>query len=94
MGNPNGARGPLITPHMRKLSELYKTAEIKELYESGQLTNAEEIAALALIAAAEGLDRGVKSRDQVMNRLDGEPEKQGPAIAVQVNLTFGDGQEA
>lgn len=92
---PQGNRrsGPMVTPALRRLSELPRT-EVEALLESGKLNSAEEVAARLIIAVLDGSDRGSKARDQLINRLDGEPEKSSPAVAVQVNLQFGDGQEA
>lgn len=89
----NARSGPLVTPALRKLAEMPR-GDVEALLEAGTLNSAEEIAARLILAVLDGSDRGSKARDQLMNRLDGEPEKSTPAIAVQVNLTWNDGESA
>lgn len=89
----NAHSGPMVTPALRKLAALMPDA-LEDLMAGGTLNNAEMVAAQLIIAVLEGSDRGSKARDQLMNRLDGEPEKSTPAIAVQVNLTWNDGEQA
>lgn len=85
--------GPMVTPALRRLAAL-QPSEVETLMEAGGLNSAEMVAAKLILAVLEGSDRGSKARDQLMNRLDGEPEKSTPAIAVQVNLTWNDGESA
>lgn len=88
--NPHNTRGPLVTPAMRKLAAMdYGTLLAMD---PARLNMAERIARQVLLDAAETAlqpfvgGNVAKSREQVLARLDGEPEKnQGPNTAIQVN---------
>lgn len=68
--------------------------ELREYVEDESRPSIELIAGKILVAAYDGSDRGVRVRQQLLDRLDGTIDKLGPPIAVQVNLTFGDGEQA
>ena len=85
--------GPLLTPAIRRLADK-PMVELREYVEDESRPSIELIAGKILVAAYDGSDRGVRVRQQLLDRLDGTIDKLGPPIAVQVNLTFGDGEQA
>ena len=79
-GNPNGNRGPLIVPAMRRLLDKYSLDELKAL-DPNKLRIAEAIAHAAILQALERSKDGDRAREQLMNRLDGPVEAGPQAIA-------------
>lgn len=71
--NPNGmgARGPLITPHLKRLAQRGMTDLLELAADPRGLTGAETVALMLLMKAATDARGGDKAREQVLERLDG-----------------------
>ena len=93
--NPNGVKGPRITPAMRKFVDM-PLRQVQEIAEKPEkLSVAEAIAITTLLDALTtgAYSTGAKSRDQVLQRLDGD-DAAGIGVAIAVKLTWFDGEQA
>ena len=91
-GRPPNA--PVVTPVIREYVQR-QLSEIQELYERRETLRVVDAIAVSIIHdAVETGIMALKAREMIVTRLDGEPDKGGPPIAIQVNLSFADGTEA
>jgi hypothetical protein len=93
--NTNGVKGPRITPAMRKFVDM-PLRQVQEIAKKPEkLSVAEAIAITTLLDALTtgAYSTGAKSRDQVLQRLDGD-DAAGIGVAIAVKLTWFDGEQA
>jgi hypothetical protein len=93
--NPNGNRGPLVTPAIRRLFDKSES-ELYALLEKPNLSIGEKIAARVLLEAAQLGYRYVPARALLLDRLDGVAAKQPVDVAVDVSiqLTWNPGEQS
>jgi len=94
--NPNGDRGPLITPAMRRYGRLSYTelAELAHSPEAEHLPTVDVIAITMLLKAAREVAWGDTAREQVIKRLDGEAPKLDIDVNVGVLVRYVEGGRA
>ena len=95
-GNTTGARGPMITPAMRKYGRLSYTelVELAHSPEAERLPTVDVIAITMLLKAAREVAWGDTAREQVIKRLDGEAPKLDIDVSVGVLVRYVEGGEA
>lgn len=89
-GNPGGRPREVITPLLRKYAGM-TIAELREHLQDprrDQLTAAEVIAIGMLVKAGSDAMFGDKTRDQVIDRLDGKVQDSPPASVGKVTINY------
>lgn len=86
--------GPMVTPALRRVI-VRQLRDVEELYaDRDNLPAVEAIAVTLIHNAVQNTLAGQKALETVITRLDGVADHGQPSVAVQVNLQFGDGEQA